>query len=122
MRGFRWGYWNQPGGHWLYPPNRGRIFYLPYQPYPQGTCAAFGALDLTLLEDEDIRENVIASLFADARIPRKDKEQIEVTSQNNIVSLKGTVQSRQSKAWAYFDALSTPGVKEVKNQILIQAV
>lgn len=121
MRGFHWGYWNQPGGHWIYPPNRGNIFYLPYQAYPQGTCATFGALDLTLVEDEDLRENVIASIFADPRIPKNDKEQIQVIAQDRLVTLKGTVQNRQSKALAYFDAFATPGVEDVKNSIQLLA-
>jgi len=119
MRGFQWGYWETPGGNWVWPPNRGDLFYLAYAPWPQGTCASFAELDQRLLTNEDLVENVYATIYADPRIPKKDKEQLQVNAQNQRVTLRGIVKNRRSKVFAYTDAFQTPGVADVENQIVI---
>lgn len=119
MRGFQWGYWGTPGGNWTWPPNRGNLFYLAYAPWPQGTCASFAELDQQLLTNEDLAENVYATIYADARIPKRDKDRLRVQAENQQIILKGTVKNRHSKMWAYLDAFQTPGVADVANRITI---
>ena len=117
MRGFRWGYWDYPGGHWAYPRNRGSIFYLPYAPYFQGTCATYEALDQTIMEDSDLAQNTLLNILNDFRIPQGDKNNIRADSQNFVVTLYGKVQNPDSKVFAYFDTFNLAGVKDVINKI-----
>lgn len=106
MVGYQWGYWN-------YPYYYGELYFLPYRFFPQGTCANFGALDLTLLDDEELTENVIYSIYADPRIAKIDKDSIKVESVDFCITLSGAVKDKTSKFFAYTNALRTPGVKDV---------
>lgn len=118
MRGFQWGYWNYPGGNWVYPPNRINLYPLPFNSYFEGTCASYSALDLRLLDDEELRENVITNIYDDLAIPRSEKENIIVEVKERIVILSGTARDRRTKIRVYADAFQTPGVLDVKNKII----
>jgi hypothetical protein len=117
MRGFRWGFWDYPGGNWTYPRNRGSLFFLPYAPYPQGTCATYEALDQTILEDLDVAQSTMLGILGDARIPPRDRQNIRADSQDFIVTLSGQVENPDSKVFAYLDAFNVAGVKDVINKI-----
>ncbi len=119
MIGFQWGYWDHPLPSWFYPKSRTILFPLPFDTYSEGTCTNYDVLDLKLLDDEDLRENVMVNLYDDPAIPRSDKKSISVSVEDKIVRLSGQVRYRQSKVLAYADALQTPGVAEVKNEIEI---
>jgi hypothetical protein len=112
MLGYQWGYWT-------YPYYYGNLHHLPYRFFNQGTCANFGILDLKLLDDEELTENVIYSIYADPRIPKTDKDNIKVESRMFKISLSGEVKRRSSKFFAYTDTLQTPGVRDINNEIRI---
>lgn len=112
MLGYQWGFWN-------YPYYYGNLYHLPYNSYSEGTCANYGQLDLTLLDDEELTENVIYSIYNDPRISKRDKDHIKVQSKDFAITLFGQVQNRSSKFWAYMAALQTPGVKDVDLKQLV---
>ncbi len=120
MLGFQWGYWDETGGNWTFPPNAGEIYFLPYNSYSEGTCANYRALDATLLNDEEITENVIVSIYDDPYLKRSDKEKIRVRVQNNVVELAGTVSTYRAQVKAYLDAFEAPGVIEVQNHLRLE--
>ncbi len=117
MIGYQWGWWEQPGGSWVYPRSRVNLFPLPFDAYSEGTCANYRALDQKLLDDEELRENVLTNLYDDLAIPKSDRLKIEVAVKNGIAYLGGEVRHRQTKVQAYTDALQTQGITDVKNQI-----
>ncbi|HUW24645.1 MAG TPA: BON domain-containing protein [Patescibacteria group bacterium] len=117
MIGYHWGYWGYPGPSWVWPPPAAHLYSFPFNSYPEGTCSNYSALDLQLLDDEDLRQNIIASLYDDPRIPRPDKEKITVDVQDKIARLSGTVRYRQSKVQAYLNALEAVGIADVRNEI-----
>lgn len=119
MRGFRWGYWAYPKGPWAYPPPVVDLYSFPFDSYPQGTCANFSILDLRLLDDEELRQNVAVTIYDDPRIPRRDKEKIQVEVKERVATLTGEVHFKGSKVQAYLDALDTPGIADVRNNIKI---
>lgn len=117
MIGYRWGYWSYPTPPWIYPSSPVNLYGQPFNTYREGTCGTYSALDLRLLDDEELRENIITSLYDDPQIPRLDKEKITVEVQNKVARLSGTVRYRQSKIGAYLNALQVPGVIDVRNEI-----
>jgi len=117
MRGFRWGYWSYPNPPWVWPPSPVDLYSQPFDSYSEGTCENFSVLDQRLADDEDLRENIIVSLYDDPRIPRSDKERITVEVQEKVARLSGVVRYRQSKLQAYLDALAVVGVTDVHNEI-----
>lgn len=114
MAGFKWGSWDYH--------RRGRGTYrLPFQTYWEGSCADYQALDLRLMTDEDLRENVIWSIYANPQIPKKDKDNIIVNVKNKSAILSGEVKNRRNRIRAFLSASQTPGVKKVKNDIKVSA-
>ena len=68
--------------------------------------------------DDRIREDVSEALSQDGDI---DASEIEVTIQGGVVTLSGTVDSREAKRAAEDLAEDCPGVKDVQNNIRVQA-
>ncbi len=117
MRGFHWGYWSHPTPPWLWPPSPVDLYSQPLDSYSQGTCENFSTLDQRLFDDEDLRQNIIADLYDNPRIPRSDKEKIRVAVQDKVAQLSGVVRYRQSKLQAYLTALAVTGIADVRNEI-----
>jgi osmotically-inducible protein OsmY len=120
MIGYRWGYWNYPTPPWVWPPSSVDLYPQPFNSYSEGTCRNFSVLDQRLADDEDLRENIITSLYDNPQIPRSDKERIMVEVQDKVARLSGTVRYRQSKLQAYLDALGAAGIADVHNEIKLK--
>ncbi len=64
-----------------------------------------------------IQDDVSQRLWLDAQLDASD---IEVQVNDAVVTLTGTVQSRQMKRWAEDIAWAVPGVDDVQNQLRVQ--
>ena len=70
------------------------------------------------LDDAWIHTKIVAQLIGDSRTPER---KINVDVNNNIVTLRGTVDDNNAKAAAERIARATDGVKGVKNQLKVGA-
>ena len=70
------------------------------------------------LDDAWIHTKVVAKLIGDADTPQR---KINVDVNNNVVTLRGTVETAAQKAEAERIAKSTEGVKRVANQLKVEA-
>jgi osmotically-inducible protein OsmY len=120
MIGYRWGYWSYPNPPWVWPPSHVDLYSQAFDSYSEGTCENFSVLDQRLANDEDLRENIIVSLYDDPQIPRSDKERIMVEVQDKVARLSGVVRYRQSKLQAYLNALGVVGIADVRNEIKLK--
>lgn len=68
--------------------------------------------------DERIQEDVCDALY---RHPRIDASEIEVEVKNGVVTLRGTVEDRQTKRLAEDAAEECTGVSNVSNQIFVSS-
>ncbi|MCL5257118.1 MAG: BON domain-containing protein [Chloroflexi bacterium] len=69
--------------------------------------------------DADITDMVLDNIDADPMIPRGDRDKIEVETRDAIVSLGGTVSSKQAKYAAHSDAFWTYGVVDVIDELQV---
>ncbi len=67
--------------------------------------------------DSQIQDDVSQRLWLDAQLDASD---IEVQVNDAVVTLTGTVPSRQMKRWAEDIAWAVPGVDDVQNQLRVQ--
>jgi len=70
------------------------------------------------LDDAWIHTKIVAQLIADTNTPER---KINVDVVNNVVTLRGTVDTAQAKAAAEKIAKETEGVKSVTNQLKVAA-
>jgi len=70
------------------------------------------------LDDAWIHTKIVAKLIADSKTPERT---INVDVVNNVVTLRGTVESAEAKAEAERIAKETEGVQKVTNQLKIVA-
>jgi len=68
------------------------------------------------LEDAWIHTKIVAKLIGDTKTPER---KINVDVVNNVVTLRGTVDTAEAKAEAERVAKETDGVKQVKNELKI---
>jgi hyperosmotically inducible protein len=68
------------------------------------------------LDDAWIHTKIVAKLIADTSTPERN---INVDVVNNVVTLRGTVDTAEAKAEAEKIAKETDGVKSVKNQLTV---
>lgn len=66
---------------------------------------------------EKIRQRVLDEIFSDARI---DASQINISIQNGVVVLSGTVPTYNQRIWAKVAALRVKNVASVSNELLIK--
>lgn len=69
--------------------------------------------------DADITDMVLDNVDADPMIPRSDRDKVEVETRDAIVSLSGTVSSKQAKYAAHSDAFWTYGVVDVIDELQV---
>ena len=69
------------------------------------------------LDDGWVHTKIVAKLIADGKTPER---KINVDVANNVVTLRGTVQTVESRQQAETIARGVDGVKEVHNQLLVK--
>ncbi|MGI5825950.1 MAG: BON domain-containing protein [Patescibacteria group bacterium] len=94
-----------------------------------GVGAPYGVTDYTdfydynsnlVLEDNEIQDLVSDTIAADPYIPQSDVNAINVSVNNGVVHLSGTVRNRRSKPLAYADAFWSRGVVDVVSDIVVR--
>jgi hypothetical protein len=94
-----------------------------------GFGAPYGVTDYTdfydynsdlVLEDNEIQDLVSDTIAADPYIPQSDVNAINVSVNNGVVHLSGTVRNRRSKPLAYADAFWSRGVVDVVSDIVVR--
>lgn len=121
------GYNNMPMSPWMgYGFGAGNIGYPSMYPWGMLPPAAFlptpGYMEVdTVLDDEDIEENVRGNIDLDPYIPRKDKNAIDIKVSGGTVTLSGTVRNKRTKPLAYGDAFWSLGTLDVENNIQVES-
>ncbi|MCM2282298.1 MAG: BON domain-containing protein [Bdellovibrionaceae bacterium] len=112
------------------PEARGRYgmdrdFNRGYGAYDQRSYAGRGEGDFTgrgpkgyRRSDERIREDVCEILLRD---PRVDAGDVEVSVQDQVVRLTGTIASRRMKRWMEDVIDHVPGVLDIRNEVQVRA-
>ncbi len=77
-------------------------------------------VSMPVMDDEDIRENVLSNISIDPYLPQKDKDSIDAAVDNGFVTLTGNVSTRSSKFIAFGDAFWSSGVVDVMNDIKVE--
>ncbi len=97
--------------------NRQNPFFYPTPPPDvYGPYTGFGPRGYKRPDDR-IREDVMDRLWVDGQIDASD---IDVSVNNGVITLQGTVESRRMKRMAEDTAWSVPGVDDVQNQLRLK--
>jgi hypothetical protein len=124
---YGYGYYGGPYYGYGYGPGPGPGPY--YGPGYGSFGAPYGVTDYTdfydynsdlVLEDNEIQDLVSDTIAADPYIPQSDVNAINVSVNNGVVHLTGTVRNRRSKPLAYADAFWSRGVVDVVSDIIVR--
>jgi len=74
-----------------------------------------------VLDDNEIVDLVKDNIVADPGIPMSDSHNVDVHVSGGTATLSGTVRNPRTSPLAYGDAYWTPGVRDVVNNIEVQA-
>lgn len=122
---FPYGYGYYGGPYYGYGYGPGPYYGPAYGPFgpPYGVTDYTDFYDYNsdlVLEDNEIQDLVSDTIAADPYIPQSDVNAINVSVNNGVVHLTGTVRNRRSKPLAYADAFWSRGVVDVVSDIIVR--